>query len=85
MKRLALDTIERVKAYDVEAGDLMSFDTYNAAAKKNLTNIRLVLQVLIENDGSYSYMMLNVLGNFKIWKLATGHKINMLIGFMKVA
>lgn len=80
-----MNAIERVKAYDIEAGDLVSFDTYSIAVAKNLSNIRLVLQVLTEDDGTYTYMMFNILGNLRVWKLVTGHKVNMLIGFTKVA
>lgn len=87
MKRPMSNSIDRIRAYDVEIGDLLMWDEgpRNAAARLKSTNIRLVLQVITEDDGTYSYMMFNALGNLRVWKLTTGHKTNKLMGFMKVA
>ena len=85
MKRLALgiDEWRNLAIDNIKSGDIVSYVPVGGSASPH--DVRLVLQILIEDDGCYSYMMLNVLGNFKIWKLKTAHKTNMLKGFMKVA
>jgi hypothetical protein len=81
---LDIDEWRNIVIDNIKSGDIISYVPVGGA-ELSTYDMRLVLQILIEDDGSYSYMMLNVLGDPKIWKLKTCHKTNMLKGFAKIA